>query len=214
MSTHWVNWRKAIPPKLILLEDLESGVLPLDESELSAEDAWNSIYSKMKEFELVPFDQFAARLKDHRSQVSKRAKKSQLLEAAWLEDCKRHKPPTCYPDGRPMFYLSPAFLLLRADIEAGLHKQMKLENLRQSRPEYKSPWSRTEFKFRVYQEIRYRKFVNYLEFKRKEILDTKVTLVQRQKKPQNKGKEQEKKLAVHKQKKPRIESHHPGLAKT
>jgi hypothetical protein len=39
----------------ILLNDLQGGTLMLDAEVLSAEEAWESIYTDMSAFELVPF---------------------------------------------------------------------------------------------------------------------------------------------------------------
>ena len=52
------------------MEDLRSGLLPLEASELSAEEAWEICYQHMAEFNRVVFSQFEVRLRDHRAQVT------------------------------------------------------------------------------------------------------------------------------------------------
>ena len=60
----WIDWAKSLA-KQIILDDLDCGVLPVDESELSAEEAWELVYSQMAEFirpETVVFSQFKEQL--------------------------------------------------------------------------------------------------------------------------------------------------------
>jgi hypothetical protein len=66
----WIEWRDCVP-KHIIMEDLETGVLPDNEEELSAAEAWSICYQHMAEFVTagVVFDQFKERLRDHRKQI-------------------------------------------------------------------------------------------------------------------------------------------------
>ena len=63
VDNRYVSWRTC-SAREIILEDLILGYLPLDESELSAEEAWEE-YRKQDDFKLVPFGQFECLLKDH-----------------------------------------------------------------------------------------------------------------------------------------------------
>jgi hypothetical protein len=63
----WIDW-KASSAKQIILDNLENGVLPVDEEECSAEHAWTLIYSKMAEFVPVVFSHFKERVRDHHKQ--------------------------------------------------------------------------------------------------------------------------------------------------
>jgi hypothetical protein len=67
--------------------------------------------------------------------------------------------------GETVFDLSAAKLLLRADVEDGKHLTMKPLQLQMTRDEYK-PYSAKVFKHRIYQEVRRKKFINYLEERR------------------------------------------------
>ena len=54
-------------PKHIIMDDLEKGLLPVDEEEISAEEAWSICYQHMAEFVSagVVFDHFKERIQDH-----------------------------------------------------------------------------------------------------------------------------------------------------
>ena len=68
----WIDWRSknAQAPKNMIIEDLVQGILPLEDSEMSAEEAWTH-YEKEEAFENIVFGQFKERLVAHRKQVKK-----------------------------------------------------------------------------------------------------------------------------------------------
>ena len=161
-----VKWRTC-GAREILLEDLQRGILTLDEEELPAEDAW-AVYSEMDEFQLVPYSQFKQQLKAHQLQVLKTVGQSAPQYAAFRRDQAIQQQHTHYADGRPIFAASPAHALLKADVRDRQQTAINIGVLHQSRPEYKE-WSRSIFTRRVYQEVRYWKFVAYLEDKRQRL---------------------------------------------
>jgi hypothetical protein len=59
----WIEWRDCVP-KHIIIDDLQAGILPIDEKEMLAEEAWVVCYQHMAEFVMagVVFDQFKERL--------------------------------------------------------------------------------------------------------------------------------------------------------
>ena len=67
----------------------------------------------------------------------------------------------------PVFDLSPAKLLLRGDVTAGLHNHMMPTELQNSQNEYR-PFKAKKFKNRIYQEVHVRrqKFIHFLNLKR------------------------------------------------
>ena len=67
--------------------------------------------------------------------------------------------------GEPVFDLSAAKLLLRADVEEGKHNQLTPSQLQASRLEY-HPFNAKKFKHHIYQEVRRQKFINYLNQRR------------------------------------------------
>lgn len=68
----WIDWRskEADKPKAAIIEDLVQGILALDDSEMTAEEAWTH-YKDEEGFENVVFSQFKERLAAHRKQVKK-----------------------------------------------------------------------------------------------------------------------------------------------
>ena len=67
-TSGWIDWRKS-KAREIIIDDLETGLLPVDAGELSAREAWEICYVHKAEFVDVAFSQFEKRLKDHRDQV-------------------------------------------------------------------------------------------------------------------------------------------------
>jgi len=164
VANNWIAWRNSVQ-RDILLDDLLCGVLPVEASELSAEQAWIICYSQMAEFASVPFSQFKARLQDHRKQVKERLARSRAEEIALTHDRTIFPRQLRNSRGELVFDLAPAKLLLRRDMKANKHKQMTPKELQSTRDEY-SGFNSRKFKERIYQEIRRNKFINYLNAKR------------------------------------------------
>jgi hypothetical protein len=159
-----ISWRDSVQAQ-ILLHDLEEGILPLDNYEHSAYDAWHDCYSKMDEFKNVPFQQFRDRLRDHRKQVQKRVDQSMRDEVARMHD--RHIYPRQIRNSRGdlVFDMSPAKMILREDVINGIHETMTPSELQRLRPEY-ADFKREVFKRRIYQEVRLQKYYNYRDHQR------------------------------------------------
>jgi hypothetical protein len=141
----------------------------VEESVTSADDAWN-VYRDLPEFAGIAFDQFETRLKDHRAQVKVKLSRNLRDEAAFVHDCKSRPFPrteTHNHRGDRIFNGSPAQPLLRNDVRNRVHETMPPAALRMTRPEY-IEFSLDEFRPRIYQEIRYQKFVYWLQKKREE----------------------------------------------
>jgi hypothetical protein len=161
----WIDWANC-PGREILINDLQSGHLPVHEHELSAEEAWDLVYQHMAEFVTVVFSQFEARLRDHRRQVRKNISRAISESESLAHDRLLFPRSNVNQRGEPVFDLSPAKLLLRADVAAGLHTRMTPTELQNSRPVEYGPFNAKKFKHRIYQEVRRQKFINYLNYKR------------------------------------------------
>jgi hypothetical protein len=81
----WIVWEKS-RARAIILEDLETGVLPVDASKMSATEAWEVCYSHMTEFVEVVFSQFDAQLRDHRWRMRDKASRSARESDALAHD--------------------------------------------------------------------------------------------------------------------------------
>ena len=151
----------------MLLDDLHNDILPLQEFEMPAEEAWVLQYSEMYEFKDVVFSQFEARLKDHRKQVT-RNKTSQILEMGAYENDRALYPRATHDQrGNLVFDVHEAKALLVEDIADGLNDHMTADALWDLRTPYQD-FSLDYFRRRFRQEIRAKKFKFYLECKRAE----------------------------------------------
>jgi len=116
--------------KYILLEDLEKGMLGIDEP--TAAEAWDNCYSKLPEFADVPFNQFRDRLKGYREKYGKLAHTSASDEAAFHHDRFLYARQDRNKYGKLVFDVHPAKEKLREDVKRGLHKLMDHHQLRNS----------------------------------------------------------------------------------
>jgi hypothetical protein len=163
----WINW-KASRARQIILDDLEHGILPVDDEECSIEEAW-TFYSQMAEFVTVVFSQFKERVRDHRKQCREQITRSDQELEMLAHDRQLFPRQMVNHRGEPVFELSPAKMLLRADVREGKHLTMTPSQLQLSQTAY-APFDPKIFMHRIYQEVRREKFLNYLAKKRAGIL--------------------------------------------
>jgi hypothetical protein len=118
MTTSWCNSKA----RQIIIQDLEEQLLPLGENEMSAKEAWDTVYQQyIAEFANVSFLEFNAHLKDHRKQVRERLEISLKEEIALAHNRRLHPRQTHNHCGEPVFDLSPAKQCLRDDVKNKLH---------------------------------------------------------------------------------------------
>lgn len=161
-----IDWKKS-DAKAILLKDLNDGVLPLEESEVSAKEAWTSCYVNLREFGNVEFEQFKRQLAAHRKQVKAKKRAANTQETAFQHDRQLYPERQAYSNGRRIFRMSSAQTLLEDDIKNKRHRGLKPSAFRATRPEY-TEWELNIFRQRIYQEERRQKFINYLNWKRQQ----------------------------------------------
>jgi hypothetical protein len=160
----WVNWRNHVARE-ILVEDLEPGGNLHGHDNLSAEEVWD-YYQTLPEFKNIVFEQFSARLGDHRAQSYDAGAMAGRDEEALKKDRKIHPRQTHDQHGQPIFDGHVAQELLRRDVKYGLHKIMTPMELRRARPKQYMVFKLDNFRRHIYQEIRRQKFLAYLEIKR------------------------------------------------
>jgi hypothetical protein len=161
MATSWRNSKA----RLIIIQDLEEKLLPLNENEMSAKEAWDTIYQYTAEFANVPFHQFKAHLNNHRKQVRARLEISFTEEMALAHDQLLHPRKTHNHHGEQVFDHSPAKQCLRDDVKNKVHTTMSALELQATRPEYRG-FKPNKFRDRISQEVRQQKFLHYLELQR------------------------------------------------
>ena len=162
----FIDWRNS-QAKVIVLKDLETGVVPLEEDKASAEEVWNTYYVNQPEFITVGFEQFKLRFKDHRKQIQKK-QGHQRQQMDILKRDRQLKPANLRDErGRKVFYLTEAAEKLRQDVANEVHRTMTMTELFLSRDIYhEDEWDEQYFAARVRQEVATQKFKYYLEWKR------------------------------------------------
>ena len=164
-NTETIDWTKS-ESRQIVLDDLELGVISLDESD-TAEELFYGMYQHTPEFivEKVRFEQFKKRLKDHREQV-KRAKGAPDWEFAALQhDRNIFEKKTHNHRGEKIFYWSDAWPLLIKDVAAKRHIAMKPQELKATRREYDN-FTLKIFDWKIRQVVRREKLINWKNDKR------------------------------------------------
>jgi hypothetical protein len=159
MAPGWIDWLKAEAREVILF-DLVEGLLPLDEREMSAREAWDEVYQYMPEFVGPPvvFSQFEARLKGHREQVNKKKLQSVREVQALERHLALHPAPSHNHRGEPIWNNHPAKALLVSDVKDRLHIGLIPSAFQKTRTEYLQ-FKAKVFKGRIYQENRRQKYI-------------------------------------------------------
>ena len=158
----WIDWVNSAAREIILEDLLPDGYL-FGKHDMPASVAWEH-YRNMTEFKEPPvvFDQFEARLQDHRKQANKRLEISKKEKEMMIHDRELYPEQNQNHRGEVVFSRHPAQKLLRADVTANLHKSMTPLQLHASRLEYQV-FRLCDFSQRINQEIRRQKFINYLD---------------------------------------------------
>lgn len=162
----WVNWRNH-PAREILLFDFNRGgfLYELEEYDLPLlYQTYTQVHPDY--FSEVVFEQFEARMEDYIKTQKGRRERSKLEEEWMVHDRQLHPRQSKNSRGELVLDLHPAKFLLREDIKNKLHKTMEPEVFRNTRQEYLD-FGQDIFRQRIYQEIRYQKYCNHLEDKRK-----------------------------------------------
>ncbi len=188
----WVDWAKS-PAREILLIDLEppNGYLFLNPSQ-SAKNLWDNRYRKMPEFQHVVYDQYAERLKDHFARATKEWERSAEEEKAFKRDRELYPRKSKNIRGEPVFDIHPAKEMLRKCVKEKAHENMKPKELRETNPEFMAFKPRI-FRHRIYQEVRFQKYCNYLESERERKKEEKKLAEKKRVAAEKKRVEEEKK---------------------
>jgi hypothetical protein len=172
----WVDWRTN-PGRAVVIQDLRPGGPLYQRDNITAEEIF-PWYKQLPAFADVVFDQFQARLKDHRLAASKSTHLA-IQEQQYLEHDRRLYPRQSHNErGELVFDMHPAKLLLREDIKRNVHltTYKTAAQLKASRAEYE-PFKDNKFAERIRQEIKLQKYFNYLRLKREAIRNGKKKAV-------------------------------------
>ena len=146
--------------KLIVDGTIPSTMKPMQVFELYCKDR--------NEFEnFQDYSNFGDRLRRLRQKVKRRSDRAELDVACLAHDRDIFPAPTVDTKGNPMWQNSLAQELLREDLEAGKHKEMKPRVLYETRAAYNEFYDLDFFRERIYQEIKAKKHKVYIKEKMK-----------------------------------------------
>lgn len=160
------EWKNS-PAKEVLEDDFQSGMLPLENTEMTARQAWDLVYSHLIEFHGVSYDQYYQNFQAIRKRTKKQRANSGWMVSALQHDRQLHPRKTKNACGKPVFDKTKAKEFLKQDVKDGKHKRMKPRQLQKTRKVYMI-FRLDIFRQRIYQEVRAQKFNFYLELKRVE----------------------------------------------
>src|SRR6056300_952706 len=172
MKSSWVKWRKH-PAREIILNDLNHGGWIFEEIEKVNDGKELNLalifalynHRRPEIFNEIDFEQFQLRMKDYLKKHSERQRRSRT-ESKWMKEQMLLYPRKLKNErGELVFDLHPAKMMLRHDVRNGRHEKMTPGQLQDSRTIYK-PFLKEIFRQRIYQEVRYQKYCNWLEDKR------------------------------------------------
>jgi hypothetical protein len=158
--TETVSWAKS-KAREWLIADLRAGVVPLDRKAVKAK----AIHQSRPEYSSYEYQYFRGKLCALRHMVADE-RNDIAFDVRALANHRRVCPPT--PDnhrGEPHWVGSAAEVLLKQDLDAGLHMTMRPSKLHDSREEYKV-YPLAVFRKRIDQTLQSKKFLAYLVSKR------------------------------------------------
>ena len=161
----WIDWRNSAARE-ILMEDLEQGGWLYGKDDMDAKEVFDIYQAKQEEFQEVPFSQFQYRYDAAIDKAKKRRERSAQEEEWMRHDRLIYPRQTHNHRGEPVFDVDiKAKEQLRQDVKDKLHEVMYPSEIWQLRSVYQK-YRLEVFRFRIYQEIRRNKFLNFLEYKR------------------------------------------------
>ena len=150
---------------MVLMADLRSGELELDWRKFSVRKAWEKYRYHPAFHDIVCYEQFQSNLSPHRRSVKKSLERVNEEQAAFEHDRRLYSDTTHNQLGELKYHHSETQEFLRDDVQAGLHLDMVPSVLKSTRPEYKE-YSLKKFTEHIYQEVRYQKYIYWLELER------------------------------------------------
>ena len=163
-----IDWLRS-ESKQIVLDDLEEGVISLDETD-TAEALFYGMYQYTPEFiaEQVKFEQFKDRLAGHRKQLKHKIESPAWEMAALAHDRLKCPQKTHNEKGEKIFYWTEAMELLKQDIDDGKHLTMTPTQLQATRPNEYGEFPLKIFDRRIRQAIRKKRLINWKNDKRED----------------------------------------------
>ena len=152
-QTDVVTWNKS-KAKRLLEQDLAMGAISLCGREMGTYE----VYISRPEYAAYSLDLFTRRLASLRKTAKGQNARRAADAIAYANDRQLRPQETHNPNGVPRWEGSDAERLLKEDITANLHLQMKPKDLYKTRPEYCDVFTLDQFRGHIAQEVKLRKF--------------------------------------------------------
>lgn len=160
-----LKWNQEHPARRLLYDEIKAGRIPLEEKEMSAAEVYYNYYQTL-EFQMRGMeydDTFARRLKDLRTQMSRDKTRASEDEEAFKVAIKNNPVPQLNHKGKPQWNGSLAQKKLEKDMKAGKHTTMAPQELWASCRLYKEALDKDDFRWKIRQMTRTKKYLHTLE---------------------------------------------------
>ena len=185
-----VPWQDSAA-KSLLFEDLMNGDVPLEAG--NGGPTARQIYESRPEFIEYHWSKFTTRLGALCKFVKERLDRAKDDEECYLNYIHNHEPATHDASGEPVWEGSDAQRLLKLDMDANYLDNHTIRDLFYHRDEYSRNFTYRKFYKHVHQEIRLRKYENFLELKAKKHQEKRQEGHLKQKEKHKKQAEEERK---------------------
>ena len=159
-----IRWAKSKAREL-LYADIIDGKIPLDKNDKSMK--LKEIYNLCPEFKEYSYKKFSSRLRSLQKIVIALKNRAKADQEAYQNFIENHQPSLFTHKGYIQWQGSKAQEKLKEDMEAGLHESMEKKELYESRPEYFENFPLDQFRDKISQETKTKKYLNYLKSKNK-----------------------------------------------
>lgn len=171
-------WNNSHPGRKLLLDEPSCGAIPLEAADMDAAEVHN-IYSEYPEFLLKGMEYgptFQRRLRDLRKLVARDRTRAAEDMAALKSALSAHPVFPLNHRGQPHWNGSVAQALLQCDMALGRHKEKDPSLLRMDRVEYQVATDKKQFRDKVQQEERNKKYLHTLKYRSEQKLKKNLFL--------------------------------------
>jgi hypothetical protein len=162
-----IPW-KTCKAKQILIQDLEIGMIGMANDDPTPLSLWPFYHDNMPDFQYIEYDQFKGGLDRLRAKMQLSVNRLVDEEAGLVHDMQLFPRSHLNYRGEPHWDVSDAKTLLDQDIDNEWHTIYEPKELWLTRPEYYNVYPLEIFRKHIHQEVRSRKFLVWVEWRRRE----------------------------------------------
>lgn len=167
-----IPWNDDHPARKLLHDEFKAGRIPLDHKEMGPAEIYY-VYGDSLEFQIKGMehgDLFRSRLLGLREQISRDKTRAVADKISLKKAIRKHPVPPLNQRGQPQWNGSVAQALPQCDMHLGRHLEMDPSELRMKRFEYQAATSVDQFRWKVQQETRTKKYLCTLKHNAEEKL--------------------------------------------